>query len=120
MVNLKKDSASIERNTTSRPHVNIKKGDPNRPRVDLRKSGYGKYEYLRGTTIRCGAAEAAKVHKGVISLGGKTCNCAPDSDAEFLRRLRRYEREQCEAAEAAFVSGKQDSSEEGAAENGAA
>lgn len=122
MVNLKKDNVSTERQTAPRPRVNLKKSDPNRPRVDLRKHGYGKYEHLRGTTIRRGAAEAAKPHKGIINLGGKPCNCAPDSDAEFERRLKRYERAQREAAEAAaaIAASMRDDSVADATENGAA
>ena len=122
MVNLKKDNVSTERQTAPRPRVNLKKSDPNRPRVDLRKHGYGKYEHLRGTTIHRGAAEAAKPHKGIINLGGKPYNCAPDSDVEFERRMKRYERMKREAAEAAaaVAASMQGSSAEGSAENGAA
>lgn len=51
--------------------------------------------------IVAGAAEAARPHKGVIKLGGKTTNAAPDSDEQFERRIKRYERmrakEQAEA-----------------------
>lgn len=107
MVNLKKDNVSTEQRTAPRPRVDLRKHDSSRPRVDLRKHGYGKYEYLRGTTIRRTVAAAAP-HKGVIDLGGKPCNVAPDSDAEFERRLKRYEREQREreAAEAAAAAEK--------------
>lgn len=104
MVNLKKENVSAEQRTAPRPRVNLRKNDPNRPRVNLQKSGYGKYEHLRGTTIRRGGAVAAKPHKGVINLGGKTCNAPMDSDEQFERRLKRYEREQREAAEAAAVA----------------
>ncbi|MCM1224237.1 MAG: hypothetical protein NC548_58275 [Lachnospiraceae bacterium] len=118
MVDLKKENVSAEQRTAPRPRVNLRKSDPNRPRVNLKKSGYGKYEYLRGTTIRR-TVEGAKPHKGIIELGGKTTNAPMDSDEQFERRLKRYEREQREAAEAAAAA-TAGLSADGAAESGAA
>ena len=65
------------------------------------KGGYGEYEYLRGTTIRRGAAETSP-QKVCIGKGGiTTCHYPMDSDEAFKKRLKRYEAQR--GAEAAAM-----------------
>lgn len=66
------------------------------------RTGYGKFEHLRGTTIRRFVKPGTQI-KGAIGKGlGKSCNAPMDSDAEFEKRLKRYQRER--AAELEPVS----------------
>ena len=54
------------------------------------KGGYGEYEYLRGRTIRKGAAETSP-QKVCIGKGGTTtCHYPMDSEEAFKTRLKRY------------------------------
>jgi len=63
-----------------------------------KRSNLGKYEHLRGTTVKREVG-AANPSKGIIGKGGgKTCNAPMDSDAEFEKRLKRYQRQQQAAA----------------------
>ena len=55
---------------------------------NMKKSGLGKYAGVHGVVFK-------------NSVGGKTCNAPMDSDAEFEKRLKRYERQRQAAAEAA-------------------
>ena len=57
--------------------------------VNLNKSGLGKFAGMHGTIFK--------------SEIGKGCNYPMDSDAEFEKRLRRYERKK-QAEEAAAVA----------------
>ena len=68
--------------------------------VNLNKSGLGKFAGMRGTIFKSEIA-AAKPSKQIVGKGiGKGCNYPMDSDAEFEKRLRRYERKkQAEEAE---------------------
>lgn len=60
--------------------------------VNLNKSGLGKFAGMRGTIFKSEIA-AAKPSKQIVGKGiGKGCNYPMDSDAEFEKRLRRYER----------------------------
>ena len=70
--------------------------------VNLNKSGLGKFAGMRGTIFKSEIA-AAKPSKQIVGKGiGKGCNYPMDSDAEFEKRLRRYERKkQAEEAAAA-------------------
>lgn len=71
--------------------------------ANVKKSNLGKYEYLRGTTVKREVG-AANPSKGIVGKGGgKTCNAPMDSDAEFEKRLKRYQRQQQAAAEAEAV-----------------
>ena len=56
---------------------------------NMKKSGLGKYAGVHGV-----------VFKNSVQPG-KTCNAPMDSDAEFEKRLKRYERQRQAAAEAA-------------------
>lgn len=60
--------------------------------VNLNKSGLGKFAGMHGTIFKSEIA-AAKPSKQIVGKGiGKGCNYPMDSDAEFEKRLRRYER----------------------------
>ena len=68
---------------------------------NMKKSGLGKYAGVHGVVFK-NSVQPAAVSKGVIGKGGgKTCNAPMDSDAEFEKRLKRYERQRQAAAEAA-------------------
>lgn len=68
---------------------------------NMKKSGLGKYTGVHGVVFK-NSVQPAAVSKGVIGKGGgKTCNAPMDSDAEFEKRLKRYERQRQAAAEAA-------------------
>lgn len=71
--------------------------------VNLNKSGLGKFAGMHGTIFKSEIA-AAKPSKQIV---GKGCNYPMDSDAEFEKRLRRYERKKQaeEAAAAAAAAG---------------
>lgn len=72
--------------------------------VNLNKSGLGKFAGMRGTIFKSEIA-AAKPSKQIVGKGiGKGCNYPMDSDAEFEKRLRRYERKK-QAEEAAAAAG---------------
>ena len=74
---------------------------------NMKKSGLGKYAGVHGVVFK-NSVQPAAVSKGVIGKGGgKTCNAPMDSDAEFEKRLRRYERKKQaeEAAAAAAAAG---------------
>lgn len=67
-------------------------------------TSYGKYEHLRGTTICRSVASGTQI-KGAIGKGlGKSCNAPMDSEAEFEKRMKRYQREQAASAEKEPVS----------------
>lgn len=69
--------------------------------INLKKSGLGKYADVHGVVFRNDVMPAAPV-KGIVGkAGGKTCNAPMDSDAEFEKRVKRYERQRQAAAEAA-------------------
>lgn len=71
--------------------------------VNLNKSGLGKFAGMHGTIFKSEIA-AAKPSKQIVGKGiGKGCNYPMDSDAEFEKRLRRYERKK-QAEEAAAVA----------------
>lgn len=60
---------------------------------NMKKSGLGKYAGVHGVVFKNDVMPAAPT-KGVIGKGGgKTCNAPMDSDAEFEKRLKRYERQ---------------------------
>lgn len=62
-------------------------------------SNYGKYENLRGSTVTRSILPATP-SKGIVGKGlGKSCNYPMDSEAEFDKRLKRYNRQKA-AAEA--------------------
>ena len=61
-----------------------------------KKSGLGKYAGVHGVVFKNDVMPAAPA-KG----GGKTCNMPMDSDAEFEKRVKRYDRQRQAAAEAA-------------------
>lgn len=66
-----------------------------------KKSGLGKYAGVHGVVFKNDVMPAAPA-KGVIGkAGGKTCNMPMDSDAEFEKRVKRYDRQRQAAAEAA-------------------
>ncbi len=68
---------------------------------NMKKSGLGKYSGVHGVVFK-NSVQPAVVSKGVIGKGGgKTCNAPMDSDAEFEKRLKRYERQKQAAVEAA-------------------
>lgn len=67
---------------------------------NMKKSGLGKYFGVHGVVFK-NSVQPAVVSKGIIGKGGgKTCNAPMDSDAEFEKRLKRYERQKQIAAEA--------------------
>ena len=69
--------------------------------------GLGKFAGMHGTIFKSEIA-AAKPSKQIVGKGiGKGCNYPMDSDAEFEKRLRRYERKKQaeEAAAAAAAAG---------------
>lgn len=67
---------------------------------NMKKSGLGKYSGVHGVVFK-NSVQPAAVSKGVIGKGGgKTYNAPMDSDAEFEKRLKRYERQKQAAAEA--------------------
>ena len=71
---------------------------------NMKKSGLGKYAGVHGVVFK-NSVQPAAVSKGVIGKGGgKTCNAPMDSDAEFEKRLRRYERKK-QAEEAVAAAG---------------
>lgn len=75
--------------------------------VNRNKSGLGKFAGMHGTIFKSEIA-AAKPSKQIVGKGiGKGCNYPMDSDAEFEKRLRRYERKKQaeEAAAAAAAAG---------------
>ena len=66
-----------------------------------KKSGLGKYAGVHGVIVKNDVMPAAPA-KGVMGkAGGKTCNMPMDSDAEFEKRVKRYDRRRQAAAEAA-------------------
>lgn len=68
---------------------------------NMKKYGLGKYAGVHGVVFK-NPVQPAAASKGVIGKGGgKTCNAPMDSDAEFEKRLKRYERQKQAAAEAA-------------------
>lgn len=69
--------------------------------VNLKKSGLGRYSGVHGVVFK-NSVQPAAVSKGVVGKGGgKTCNAPMDSDAEFEKRVKRYDRQRQAAAEAA-------------------
>ena len=69
-----------------------------RKRVNLEKSGLGKYAGVHGV-IRKNEIAPAKPVKGIVSKAtGKNVNFPMDSDHEFEKRVKRYERERTAVA----------------------
>lgn len=68
---------------------------------NMKKSGLGKYADVHGVVFKNSVQPAALPDDTLGHGGGKTCNATMDSDAEFEKRLKRYERQRQAAAEAA-------------------
>lgn len=80
-----------------------------RKRVSLEKSGLGKYAGVHGVIRKSEIAPAKPVRGVVGKVIGKNTNFPMDSDHEFEKRVKRYERERMAAA-AAMVGTSSDES----------
>lgn len=76
-----------------------------RKRVNLEKSGLGKYAGVHGVIHKSEIAPG-KPSKGIVGKGvGKGMNFPMDSEQEFEKRVKRYQRE-CEKATAIQAAAK--------------